>query len=249
MKTLRKAGELLRIFTAEQPEHSVTDMARAIQNSVSGTHDLVTGLMRIGLLRKVERGRYRLGPLVASLNRVLVDSSPLIGAAQPVLAGLWRDYGETLHLTVQDHDRLVVLDALEGTQGLRVSRDVLGAATPLHDCPPGLIHLSQLSQLQLNEYLQRHKRPGNPLDRLNTLRDRLVQIAQDGFAAGPPGPETDVICVSAEIVDQVSHSGGVLVMSVPRSRHEVQPRAYRNIVTEASQRISDQLEESRGRYR
>ena len=51
MKTLRKVGNLLRQFTADQPEHSVTGLARAIGTSVSGTTALVHGRGRIGRLR------------------------------------------------------------------------------------------------------------------------------------------------------------------------------------------------------
>ena len=56
MKTLRKVGEILRCFSATQPEHNVSSLARRIGNSVSGTHDLVAGLSQIGLLQKVDRG-------------------------------------------------------------------------------------------------------------------------------------------------------------------------------------------------
>lgn len=241
MKTLRKVGELLRAFTAGKPEHSVTDLAHAINNSVSGTHDLVSGLARIGLLRKVARGRYRLGPLVATLNRALEDSSTLIEAARPVLAGLWRDYGETLHLTLQDHGRLLVLDSLEGTQALRVSREALGPWVALHDSPPGLLHLAQFSSAQLDDYLDRHARPGSLLDQRDRFRERLAQIGGDGFMAAPPANEPDVICVSAMIRDHIDRPVAVLVLSVPRSRHEIQPRAFRNITLEAAHKISGRL--------
>jgi len=246
MKTLRKVGELLREFTAAQPEHSVSDLARAIGNSVSGTHDIVSGLARIGLLRKVERGRYRLGPLVATLNRTLEDSSPLIEAARPVLATLARDYGETLHLTLADHGRLLVLDALEGTQSLRVSRDALGPAVALHDSSPGLLHLACFSAAQREDYIDHHLRPGGVLDPRERLRERLEQIAQDGFLAGAPTTEPDVICVSALIHDPIARPIAVLTLSVPRSRHEIQPRAYRNIVLEAARRISQALGHDEG---
>jgi len=241
MKTLRKVGELLRQFTATQPEHSVTDLARAVGNSVSGTHDLVNGLARIGLLRKIERGRYRLGPLVATLNRALEDSSVLIAAARPVLAALWRDYGETLHLTLQDHGRLLVLDSLEGTQTLRVSREALGPWIALHDSPPGLLHLAQFSDLQLDDYLDRTTRRGDPRQDRGRFRSRLDQIASDGFLAGAPANEPDVICVSAMIHDHIAQPVAVLALSVPRSRHEIQPRAFRNITLEAARKISQRL--------
>ncbi|OOY28138.1 hypothetical protein BMI90_09675 [Thioclava sp. L04-15] len=241
MKTLRKVGELLRQFTAAQPEHSVTDLSRAIGNSVSGTHDLVNGLARIGMLRKVERGRYRLGPLVATLNRALEDSSALTQAARPVLAGLWHDYGETLHLTLHDHGRLLVLDALEGTQSLRVSRDALGSWIALHDSPAGLLHLAQFSDAQLTEYLERNARPGSRLAERADLAAELEAPRRDGFLAGPMAKEPDVICVSAAIRDHISRPIAVLAMSIPRSRHEVQPRAYRNIALEAARQISIRL--------
>ncbi|OOY06049.1 IclR family transcriptional regulator [Thioclava sp. F28-4] len=241
MKTLRKVGELLRQFTAAQPEHSVTDLSRAIGNSVSGTHDLVNGLARIGLLRKVERGRYRLGPLVATLNRAREDSSALTEAARPVLAALWRDYGETLHLTLHDHGRLLVLDALEGTQALRVSREALGSWIALHDSPPGMLHLAQFSPAQLDEYLDRHTRPGSRLEDRARLRAELDALARDGFNAGAPKDEADVICVSALIRDHIAQPVAVLVISVPRSRHEVQPRAFRNIALGAVRTISERL--------
>ncbi|WP_145206853.1 MULTISPECIES: IclR family transcriptional regulator [Alphaproteobacteria] len=242
MKTLHKVGSLLRQFTAEQPEHSVTDLARAINNSVSGTHDLVNGLGRIGLLRKVERGRYRLGPLVATLHRAFEDSSPLMGAARPVLAELLRGYGETVYLTMEDHGRLLILEALEGTQALRVSREMLGTGVTLHDSPPGLLHLAQYSHQQIDEYLDHYAQPENALHNRESFRNRLADIASEGFLAGPPANEPDVICVSAMIQNHISQPVAALVLVVPRSRHEIQPRAFRNIVVEAARRVSLRLQ-------
>jgi len=241
MKTLHKVGNLLRQFTADQPEHSVTDLAHAIGNSVSGTHDLVNGLGRIGLLRKVERGRYRLGPLVATLHRAFEDSSALVEAARPVLAELWRDYGETLHLTLEDHGSLLVLDSLEGTQSLRVSREALGPRVALHDSPPGLLHLAQFSGPQLQEYLDHHAHLVNSAHEREGFLNRLTQIAADGFLAGPPANDPDVICVCAMIHDHIAQPVAVLAFSVPRSRYEVQPRAFRNIILGAARRISQRL--------
>lgn len=243
MKTLRKVGNLLRQFTAEHPEHSVTDLARAIDNSVSGTHDLVNGLGRIGLLRKVERGRYRLGPLVATLHRAFEDSSPLMQAARPVLAELLRDYGETTYLTMEDHGWLLILETMEGKQALRVSPDMLGTRYALHDSPPGLLHLAQYSAQQIDEYLDYHARPENTfLSNRESLRNRLVEIANDGFLAGSPTNEPDVICVSAVIQNHIEVPVASLVLAVPRSRYEVQPRAFRNIVVEAARRVSQRLQ-------
>lgn len=60
-KVLCKVGNLLRLCTTGQPEHTVSKFERAIDNSISGTDDFLYSLGRIGLLCKAERGRYRLG--------------------------------------------------------------------------------------------------------------------------------------------------------------------------------------------
>ncbi len=53
MRTLRKAGRVLRLFTAETPEWTLSEVARAEGISTSGAHDLLDGLVQTGLLSRV----------------------------------------------------------------------------------------------------------------------------------------------------------------------------------------------------
>ena len=241
MKTIRKIGELLRNFTATRPQHSVTELSRAIGNSVSGTHDLVDGLAQIGLLRKVERGKYRLGPLVATLYRALEDSSALVEAARPVMDRLAADHGETLHLTMHDHGHLLIVNAIEGNRPLRVSREAIGSAQALHQNPAGLLHLSSFSHARLEAWLDENARPGGPIASRSRFRSDLALLANEGFASGPLGSEPDVVCCASQIRDHAAQPVAVLAMSIPKSRHERQPRAFRTITVEASARISHRL--------
>ncbi|MBN8998257.1 MAG: helix-turn-helix domain-containing protein [Rhizobiales bacterium] len=241
MKTIRKVGEVLRHFTAMQPEHSVTELSRAMNNSVSGTHDLVDGLAQIGLLRKVERGKYRLGPLVATLYRALEDSSALVEAARPVMDRVAADHGETLHLTMHDHGRLLIVASMEGTRPLRVSRDIIGAWLPLHLSPPGLLHLASFSHVRLEAWLDEHATPGGPIASRSRFRGDLALLSAEGFASGPIDTETDVICCAGQVRDHAGLPVAVLAMSVPRSRYERQPRAFRTVTVEAVSRISRRL--------
>ncbi|MBU2031492.1 MAG: helix-turn-helix domain-containing protein [Alphaproteobacteria bacterium] len=241
MKTIRKVGEILRCFSATQPEHSVTELSRAIGNSISGTHDLVDALSRIGLLHKTGRGKYRLGPLVASLYRALEDSSPLAEAARPIMARLAADHGETLHLTQHDHGRLLLVEAIEGTRPLRVSRDVVGPWLALHQGPPGLLHLAGFSHAPLEAWLDEHSRPGGPIASRSRFRSDLINIDQEGFTFGPIGDGGEIICVAARVLDHTGRPVAVLSMAVPANRHDRQPRAFRNVTVEAAERISARL--------
>lgn len=241
MKTIRKLGEVLRCFTADQSEHSVTALSRITQNSVSGTHDLLDGLAAIGLLRKISRGRYRLGPLVATLYHALEDSSPLLEAARPVMARLVEDHGETLHLTMHDHGRLLLVEAMAGTRPLQVSTGVLGPNVALSKAPPGRLHLADFTPARLEAWLDEQSRPGGPVTCRESFSADLVRLAEDGFDSGPIAGDEDLVCLAARVSDHAGRAVAVLSMTVPEGRHARQPRAFRSVTFEAAQQISARL--------
>ncbi|MBM7046109.1 IclR family transcriptional regulator [Rhizobium lusitanum] len=241
MKTIRKVGQILRLFSATLPEHSTSELSRELGLSTSGTHDLVDALAQIGLLRKIDRGRYRLGPLITTLYRAMEDSSALVEAARPIMTALVKDHGETLHLTLQDQGRLLVLAANEGTRALRVCKDVLESPLPLHNTAAGLIHLSGLTHAALENWLDEHAHPGASIVSRSTFRNQLAEIATDGFFAAPLGREPDVVCIAAAVYGHSNQPLAVLSMVVPESRYARQPRAFRGVVVEATALVSQQL--------
>lgn len=241
MKIIRKAGEVLRCFSATQPEHSTSQIARIIDNSSSGTHDLVESLAQIGLLRKVGRGRYRLGPLVATLYRALEDSSALIEAARPVMDALSTTHRETLHLTMYDNGRMLVKSWAEGTRPLRVSADIIGPWLDLDESPAGMLHLCALSHTRIEAWLDEKQRSGRPVESRSRFRSDLAALAKAGFAQGPIARDEDIICIAALVRDHTGQVIAVLSMSVPDSRFSAQPRAFRGLITDAAAKIAGRL--------
>ncbi|MEQ8347420.1 MAG: IclR family transcriptional regulator C-terminal domain-containing protein [Sneathiellaceae bacterium] len=241
MKTIRKIGAVLRCFSAERPERRVSELARELGYSVSGAHDLVAGLAGIGLLSKVSAGQYRLGPLVASLNRVLEESSPLVEAARPVLNAMREEYGETLHLTQHDHDALLIVSQREGTRAVRVASTFLSGQVPLHACAPGWLHLSTLNEAALRDYIAlRAGRPGGIAD-ADGFQDRILALKDAGDVADDGGYDRNISCCAAWIGDHAARRVAVLSLSIPRSRFADQPRAFRAITRDAAHRISGRL--------
>src|SRR3954454_7916836 len=60
LNTVKKVGPVLDLFTAEQSEWRMTDIARALEMPKSSAHALVTTLADVGLLSVGPSGRYRL---------------------------------------------------------------------------------------------------------------------------------------------------------------------------------------------
>ena len=61
LSTLEKAGRVLRLFTAENPEWGVSQVARELLVSKGSVHDALATLTQIGLVHRTVTGRYRLG--------------------------------------------------------------------------------------------------------------------------------------------------------------------------------------------
>ena len=216
MATIRKVGDILRLFSENEPELGLSDIARRMEISTSGTHDLMDGLCKIGMVQRIARGRYRLGPMIASLYRVLIDTSALVDVARPTLERMVEDYGETVFLTVLDRSRLVVADAIEGRKGLRVARSVMERDIEVHETPVGMLHLSVISKAQQDAYFIAHAGSRTPLLPPDRRQAELDAMANKGIATGPLATERDVICVE-------------------------QPRAFRTIAQTAATKISADL--------
>lgn len=241
MGTIRKVGDALRLFSENEPELGLSDIARRMQMSTSGTHDLMDGLRKIGMVQRVSRGRYRLGPMIASLYRVLIDTSALVDVARPTLEKLVEDYGETVFLTVLDRSRLVVADAIEGRKGLRVSRGLMERDIEVHETPVGMLHLSVAGKARQDAYFDAHSLSRTPLLPPERRKAELDAMAMKGFVIGPVATERDVICVASLLRNHTEIPLAALSICIPKSRYDEQPRAYTTIAQTAAVKISGDL--------
>lgn len=241
MGTIRKVGDILRLFSESEPELGLSDIARRMGQSTSGTHDLMDELRKIGMVTRVARGRYRLGPMIASLYRILVDTSALVATARPTLERLVEDYGETAHLTVFDRARVIVADAMEGRHILRVSRAIFEGDLDAHESPVGMLHLAVAGKARQESYFEAARDHRTPLLPLQRRTEYLDQLARDGLAIGPLETERDVICVAGQVKNHADMPYAVLSLAIPRSRYDAQPRAFRTVVATATEGISAQL--------
>ncbi|WP_407495207.1 IclR family transcriptional regulator [Pseudooceanicola sp. MF1-13] len=244
MGTIRKVGDVLRLFSEREPELGLSDIARRMNMSTSGTHDVLDELRKIGMLTRVARGRYRLGPFIASLYRVLVDTSALVATARPTLERLVEDYGETVHLTVFDRTQVIVADAVEGRHMLRVSRAILEGDLAPHESPVGMLHLAAAGKTRQEASFAAVRAHRTPLLPPQRLAEYLEELAREGVAVGPVETERDVICVAAQVRNHADMPYAVLSLAIPRSRHDAQSRAFRTVVMTAAEGISQQLSRS-----
>src|ERR1700735_3115428 len=112
--TIDCAGQVLPQFTKDCPERGVSEIALAMGISKSKAHALLSSLSHVGLLRRTQHGRYRVGWRVLSLNRVLAETTDFHRYARPVMERLGDRCGEIVHLGVIDDGQVMYGDRIKG---------------------------------------------------------------------------------------------------------------------------------------
>ncbi|MEM9176190.1 MAG: IclR family transcriptional regulator [Myxococcota bacterium] len=102
----------------------LSEIGRALDLPKSSCHRLLASLAEREVVSRDEHGRYRPGLALLSLGIGAQRGEPVIAAARPILEEEARAFGETVFLVGLRHDRLRVLDKVEGPGFLRAAPGV-----------------------------------------------------------------------------------------------------------------------------
>lgn len=217
--SIAKVGELLDLFTAENPEWGATQVAASLGIAKSSAHELMMSLTHIGLLHRTVTGRYRLGFRALSLYSVLMAHTPWRNIAREEMSRLADTLREPVHLAAFDGGRAICIDKVEGDAPLTDTR--VGAMLPAHATALGKVilayqpptHLTQIYPAPELEAFTPHtitSRQALELD-LRKVRERGYALALEERAMG--------IC---SIASAIRNSNGEVIaaisVSLPASR-------------------------------
>ena len=188
IRSVKKAMELLDLFTEERPEWGVTELAQALGLPKATVHGLLCSLVEGGVLHRLPSGRYRLGWRIPLLNRVLMESVPLRLEARPRMARLAELYGETVHLAVLERGRVLYLEKQQGNRAIQVNITGVGAYLYAHASALGKVLLSGLSEKEVIAVVRTHGLPAltpNTITTLEELLSELRGVRERGYAYFP----------------------------------------------------------------
>lgn len=92
-QTIKKATQVLDLFSLERPEWGVSEVARTLRAPKSTTSELMASLSDQRLLSRTARGRYRLGWRLFELSQTLLDTTEFRVEACRVMEELMRCWG------------------------------------------------------------------------------------------------------------------------------------------------------------
>jgi DNA-binding IclR family transcriptional regulator len=219
--TVGKALDLLDLFTHQQPQMGLSQIARATGQNKATCHRLLTEMQSRGLVEQTGPAReYRLGPAVLRLAALRETAVPTRDAAMPALRALAEATGETAHLSHLVAGRLQTLafvySARHGMQVRMEDADFL----PFHATASGMAVLAFLPDAAQKAILSA------PLANLTgitqtdptLLQARLPDIRTAGFSETDSTFEPDVYGIAVPLFDAQYACIGSLAVATPAPR-------------------------------
>ncbi|WP_180970118.1 IclR family transcriptional regulator [Deinococcus planocerae] len=157
----------------ERPEWGVSEVACALGLSKTRAHALLSSLAHVGLLHRMQTGRYRLGFRVLALSRVLLGHTPWREVATAEMRVLASRVGGRVGLAAFDRVDLVVVAEVP------MGEPREGAAP--QDTAAGQVMLAHRSARTVRAVLAAHAGDEGPA--AETVTATLRAVRQQGFAA------------------------------------------------------------------
>ncbi|MCU1376945.1 MAG: transcriptional regulator, IclR family [Conexibacter sp.] len=241
--TVLRAGEVLDLFTVDEPEWGVTDIAAEMGLCKSTAHTLLASLESIGLLEHAAASRrYRLGWRTLTLGRTALVSSVFRDAAQRVMHRMIEQYGETMHLAAWDRGAPTCVLRSQPRSGVRLPVDLTltRRGVPAHVTSVGKVLLASRPACELLQTLAGPDLEGttanSTLDR-DLLATELAGVRARGHAQDREEAFEGIACVAAPITFEGKVVAAVS-MSAEAGRFAIHAHEYTTAITRAAHAVS-----------
>ncbi|MTI94328.1 MAG: IclR family transcriptional regulator [Firmicutes bacterium] len=207
VQSVERALQILEELARDKHGLGVTRLAAALDLHKSTVHRLLGTLMARGYVDKEPEGdRYRLGTRILFLAGAVLERMDVRTVARPYIRQLSLETNEVVHLAVRDGDEVVYIDKEESPRQNSVRlHSKIGRRAMLHCTAVGKVLLSDLSEQQVSEVIQRTSLPkftDNTITDAASLEKELAKIRGQGYALDESEHERDIRCVAAPIRDR-----------------------------------------------
>jgi IclR family pca regulon transcriptional regulator len=225
VNSVGKAFAVLKSFTPEEFELTITEIASRAGMDRGTTFRLVQTLVKLGYLHAIEETRrYRLSLACLDLGYTALSAGNLRGQAEPLLRELVPTFGDAASLGVLDGSDVVYLARV--TAGLdrhKIDRRP-GSRIKAYASALGHVMLADLPKEQQIERLEageRIKLSERTLTGLKPLLARLDQVRKQGFAVSDGENAYGLRTVAAPIFDKGKSVVAGISLTVDANRMDI----------------------------
>jgi IclR family acetate operon transcriptional repressor len=247
VKTLRNVLNTLRVLeeVASRQPIGVGELARVLDMPKSSVQRALVTLHTAGWIRPAagEVTRWVITTRALAVGGRASGDLDLRGAALPIMEDLRRHTEETIHLTVPEDGKMVLIERLETDKPVRTSM-ALGHALPLHASANGKAVLANSSPEVIRPLLadELPRYTDTTITDPDELRAELAAIRERGFAVNHGEWRSDVGSVAAAVMGGHETPIASLSVNIPISRLTQESEAdFGAAVSEAASSLSARL--------
>jgi DNA-binding IclR family transcriptional regulator len=214
--SLSRAVRVLEAFTPDEPELSVTELARRAGLHVATASRIVAQLAGHGLLERAPDRRVRVGVRMWELASRASPTRSLRDAAMPYLEDLHAVVGHHAQLAVRDGDDVLFLERLSSRDAV-VNYSRIAGRLPVHVSSSGVVLLAhgpaELRQRVLAGPLERYT--AATVTSPARLRALLERVRRQGWALLAGHVHEDATGVAVPVRDGLGEVVAALSVIVP----------------------------------
>lgn len=250
LSSVANAIRLVKVFSEDEYEIGISNLARRLQLGKSTVHRLASTLIEADFLEKnPDTGAYRLGLALFELGALVRRKMDFANEARPYLKSLMEKTSETVHLAVLDHDSVLYINTIASRQAIRMSSTV-GARVPSYCSSEGKVLLA----FRPAEVVERRIAAGlaawtpKTITKPRELREELAAVRSRGYAIDDEQTELGLRSVAAPIRNHRGEAIAAISIAgpVPRVSKKVL-QGYASDVVTAGNAISQRLGFAPGR--
>lgn len=226
MTTLASAAAVLRCFSAERTELTVTDVAVLLPAPKSTVSRLLRAMRDSGFVESVgATKRYRPGVMLFEAGLVYRRASSLVTRADQAVARVAAQVGHSGYVSVRDGLDVVGLLYHQGTHVLRVATPV-GRRLAAFASATGRTLLARLTDAEIQQLYPKLPTPPSPNapQNVDELLARIARVRRDGFAESNDEANRGVAAIAVAVGDPETREEVSLCVTFPTTTVTVDER-------------------------
>ena len=214
MTILENTVQVLRCFSAERGELTVTEVSLLLDMPKSNVSRLLRAMREQGLLDSaLDSKAYRPGILLLELGQVAQAGQRMLSAASMAVRAICDAMGHTGYVSARYGNEIAGLVHHVGQNLLKVGVP-LGGRLPVHACATGRSILALQTDEQVRAQLgERLERPNSHAPaNMDELLERLAKVRATGYAESAQEADRGVDALAVAVKD--SHTGEALSLCI-----------------------------------
>ena len=217
MTTLASVAAVLRCFSEDRTELTVTDVATLLPAPKSTVSRLLRAMRDNGFIESIgETKRYRPGVMLFEAGHIYRRASSLVARADEVVKAVSAQVGHSGYVSVRDGLDVVGLTYHAGSHVLRVATPI-GQRLAAYASATGRSLLARLSNEEVRLLFPTLPPPPSPNSpqTLEELLARLAQVRREGFAVSNDEANRGVAAIAVAVGDPETHEAVSLCITCP----------------------------------